>query len=447
MPLVSFPPGFIWGAATSAYQIEGAVQDDGRGESIWDVFCRRPGAIRDGSSGEIACDSYHRVGEDIALMRELGLTSYRFSIAWPRLFPSGSGTLNQPGVDFYRRLVDGLHAAGISPLVTLYHWDLPRPLQSRGGWANRDTIGRFGEFAQVVARALGPEVPTWVTVNEPWVVAFVGHLAGAHAPGLRDLPTALAVAHHLLLAHAEAMEALRAELPPAARVGIALNLAPVEPAGDEAADEEAATRFDGYLNRWFLDALYRGRYPDDLVALYGDAMPDVRPGDMARIASPTDFLGINYYAPIAVRWQPGAHPIDAERVTRPGRPLTAMGWEINADGLVRVLDRVRADYAPPAIFITENGAAFDDRPVAGVVDDPDREHYLRDHLLAVAEAMNAGAPVAGYYVWSLLDNFEWAEGYTKRFGIVYVDYETQTRTIKRSGRWYAGVVRDHAVEG
>ncbi len=442
-----FPPGFVWGAATSAYQIEGAVDEGGRGESIWDVFSHRPGAIADGSNGDVACDSYHRVPEDVALMRELGLSGYRFSIAWPRIFPTGAGAPNQAGLDHYRRLVEALGEAGIEPLVTLYHWDLPRPLQSRGGWTNRDTAARFGEYAQAVARALGPEVRHWVTVNEPWVAAFLGHLVGVHAPGLRDRRAALAAAHHLLLAHAEGMAALRAELPAGAQAGIALNLAPVEPFGDSNADAEAADRFDGFLNRWFLDALYQGRYPDDLLAVYGDDLPEIRSDDLSRIATPTDFLGVNYYAPNTVRWSPGSPTVEAEVVPRPGVPRTAMGWEVVPAGLYQTLKRVHEDWAPASIRITENGAAYDDRLVDGAVDDPDRERYLHDHLLEAFRAIEDGVPLAGYYCWSLLDNFEWNHGYGKRFGLVHVDYASQARTIKRSGRWYAGVTRENGVKG
>ncbi|MCC6315153.1 MAG: beta-glucosidase [Thermomicrobiales bacterium] len=442
-----FPPGFVWGAATSAYQIEGAVTADGRGESIWDVFSHIPGNIIDGSNGDFACDAYHRFRQDIALMRELGLTGYRFSIAWPRVFPRGFGALNPAGLDHYRRLVDILLEAGIAPLVTLYHWDLPRPLQSLGGWANRDTAARFGEFAHAVAVALGGEVHDWVTVNEPWVAAFLGNLLGAHAPGLRDLRVALAAAHHLLLAHAEGMSALRAEMAFGDRAGIALNLAPVEPLGDSNADAEAAHRFDGCLNRWFLDALFRGRYPDDMLAWYGDAVPEIRADDLARISTPMDLLGVNYYTRNVVRWQPGAQPVDAEVVVRPGVPVSGMGWAVDPEGLFEVLTRLHTDYTAPPMLVAENGAAYPDRLVDGVVDDPERERYLHEHLLRVHRAIETGVPVGGYYVWSLLDNFEWAYGYSQRFGLLYTDFATQDRIVKRSGHWYAGVTRANGVRG
>jgi beta-glucosidase len=449
MPSVDaiFPPGFVWGAATSAYQTEGAVEVDGRGESIWDVFSHRPGTILDGSNGDMACDAYRRYRDDIGLMRELGLAGYRFSIAWPRIVPDGVGPPNQNGIDHYRRLVETLAEAGIEPLVTLYHWDLPRPLQSRGGWTNRDTAARFGEYAHAVARALAAEVRLWVTINEPWVAAFLGHLFGVHAPGWRDPRGSLAAAHHLLLAHAEGMAALRAELPAGAQAGIALNLAPVEPHGDANADAEAAERYDGFLNRWFLDALYHARYPADMLAHYGDLLPEIRPGDLERIAAPTDFLGVNYYTRTTVRWSPGVPLVQAEIATRPGAPVTAMGWEVYPAGLYQVLNRLRTEWAPTSIRITENGAAFEDHLVDGGVEDADRERYLHDHLLQAYRAIEDGVPLAGYYCWSLLDNFEWSFGYTKRFGLVHVDFATQERTIKRSGRWYAGVTREHGVRG
>lgn len=443
----TFPDGFVWGVATSAYQIEGAVRADGRGESIWDVFSHRPGTIADHSTGDLACDSYHRVAEDLRLMQTLGVTGYRFSIAWPRILPTGRGAPNQAGLDSYRRLVAALTEAGIEPLVTLYHWDLPRALQSHGGWANRDTAARFGEYAHIVARALGAEVPCWITINEPWVAAYLGHLYGIHAPGLKDRRTALAAAHHLLLAHGEGVSALRAELPASVQVGIALNLAPVEPLSDANTDAEAASLYDGFLNRWFLDALYHGRYPDDLLALYGDDLPEIRPSDLAQIASPTDLLGINYYAPTTVQWQPDAPLIPARVVSRPGVATTAMGWEISPPGLFEVLERVHTEWHPASIRITENGAAFADQLVDGSIADPQRQRYLHEHLLQVYRAIEAGVPVAGYYLWSLLDNFEWSFGYSRRFGIVHVDHRTQTRTIKESGRWYARVIEEHGIRG
>ena len=444
---VIFPEDWVWGAATAAYQIEGAVREDGRGPSIWDTFSHTPGTIADGTTGDVACDHYHRVPEDIALMRELGLGGYRFSIAWPRIFPTGSGRPNAEGLDFYRRLIDRLHDAGIAPYVTLYHWDLPQALQDRGGWGNRDTARRFGEFAQTVAAALGGGVHHWCTINEPWVAAFLGHWTGDHAPGKRDLALALRAAHHLLLAHGEGMAALRSEMRPGDKAGIVLNLPPAIPASDSNADLEAAHRFDGFMNRWFLDALFRGQYPDDMIAVYGEAMPEVATADMAAISQPTDLLGINYYAPANVAYDGSVHPLQLKRVVRDGAPVTATGWEVSPSGIYDVLRRVQDDYAPPPMMITENGAVYRDIVVDGDVDDPQRERYLREHLLEVHRALGDGVPLKGCFAWSLLDNFEWAYGLSARFGLVHVDFATQDRIVKRSGRWYAEVARENAVEG
>jgi beta-glucosidase len=444
---VAFPDDWVWGAATAAYQIEGAVREGGRGVSIWDTFSHTPGKIANGDTGDVACDHYHRYPEDIALMRELGLGGYRFSIAWPRIFPTGSGRPNAEGLDFYRRLIDELHAAGIVPYVTLYHWDLPQALQDRGGWRNRDTALRFGEYAHTVVSELGAGVQHWLTINEPWVVGFLGHWLGVHAPGARDLPLALLASHTLLLAHGEGMSALRAEMQPGDEAGIALNLAPCQPAGDSNADLEAAEREDGFLNRWFLDALFRGRYPEDMVRLYGDAMPEIAPGDMELISQPTDVLGINYYTRSLVAYDPQTLPLQTQRVVPPGARVTAMGWEVYPEGLYQVLTRVHADYAPRRMLVTENGAAYDDVVVDGAIDDADRETYLREHLLQAYRAVEEGVPLGGYFVWSLLDNFEWARGYGKRFGVIYVDYATQERIVKRSGRWYAEVTRENRVMG
>jgi beta-glucosidase len=447
MALVVFPADWVWGAATAAYQIEGAVREDGRGLSIWDVFSHTPGAIVNGDSGDVAVDHYHRYPGDIALMREIGLGGYRFSIAWPRIFPTGSGRPNAAGLDFYRRLIDALHAAGIAPYVTLYHWDLPQALQERGGWGNRDTALRFADYAHTVAAALGAGVHHWFTINEPWVAGFLGHLTGEHAPGTRDLAIALRAAHNLLLAHGEGLAALRTEMRPGDEAGIALNLAPCQPVGESNADLEAADRVDGFMNRWFLDALYRGRYPDDMVRLYGEAMPEIAPGDMDIISRPTDVLGVNYYTRSLVAYDPAGIPLQARTIVPPGAPVTAMGWEVYPEGLYQVLNRVHGDYKPGRLLVTENGAAYNDVVADGQVDDPDRKAFLHEHLLQAHRATEAGVPLNGYFVWSLLDNFEWAWGYGKRFGLIYVDYATQERIVKRSGRWYAGVTRDHGVSG
>jgi beta-glucosidase len=430
-----------YGAATAAFQIEGATRTHGRGESIWDRFCRFPGAVANGDTGDVACDHYHRWEDDLDLMVELGLESYRFSIAWPRVQPRGSGPVNPAGIDFYRRLTEGLLARGIEPVATLYHWDLPQALQDGGGWAVRDTSERFGEYAAHVGTALGDLIEHWITVNEPWVVSILGYAHGTKAPGLRDWPTALRAAHHVLLGHGVALAALRAAVP-GAQVGITLNPAPIHAATCSDEDRAAALRMDGHLNRWFLDPVLRGAYPEDLRAFYErlfGPLDVVRRGDMRTISAPIDFLGINYYQPERVAADPRCAPLGIKPAPRPA-PTTAMGWEVNPDGLYELLLRLRRDYGDVPIFITENGAAYDDGAVVdGCVDDPDRLEYLRAHIDALARAVAEGADVRRYYAWSLLDNFEWEEGYGKRFGIVHVDYETLARVPKRSALWY----RDH----
>ena len=450
-----FPDGFLWGAATAAYQIEGAVDEDGRAPSIWDTFCRTPGKVLNGDTGDIACDHYHRWREDIALMRDLGLRAYRFSVAWPRVIPGGTGAINARGLDFYDRLVDGLLAAGIRPVPTLYHWDLPQPLQDRGGWAERSTVDAFVTYSEAVTRRLGDRVDLWITHNEPWVIAFLGHWRGLHAPGLRDLPTALRVAHHVLLAHGRATAALRA-WQGNAQVGLTLDLAPARPASERQEDRDAAQRFDGFRNRWFLDPVFGRGYPADLEQLVSTlrrTLPDVDlDADLAAIATPLDFLGINYYQPAFVRAAPGVDSpfqgatLTADELRERGHQLTAMGWPVVPDGLRELLLRVQRDYAPPALYVTENGAAYDDTVRAGRVDDPQRIAYYRGHLAACAEAIAQGVPLRGYFAWSLLDNFEWAFGYTKRFGLVYVEYATQRRLPKASAAWYGRTVAANAVQ-
>jgi beta-glucosidase len=405
----------ILGAATAAYQIEGAADADGKGPSIWDSFVRVPGAIAGGDTADEACDHYRRWHEDVDLMAELGLHAYRFSVSWARVLPEGAGAVNEPGLAFYERLVDALLERGIRPFVTLYHWDLPQALQDRGGWASPDTVAAFAEYAALLATRLGDRVADWVTLNEPEVAAFAGHYHGVHAPGARDFALALRAADGMLRAHALATEALRAAAP-AARVGIALNLSPTE------GDERAARLADGYLNRWFLDPVFGHGYPSDMVAWYGDAAPGPLPPPPG-----LDFLGVNYYYRRVVRDAPG--PLGFEQVTPPGAELSEMGWEVHPDGLRELLVRVARDYSPERILVTENGIAL---PPG--LDDERRVSYLERHLAAVAEARAAGAPVDGYFVWSLLDNFEWAFGRSKRFGLVEVDYATQRRTIRRSGR-------------
>jgi beta-glucosidase len=435
----TFPPTLRLGAATASYQIEGAVHDGGRGESIWDRFCRVPGAIVNGDTGDVACDHYHRFEQDLDLMAELGLECYRFSIAWPRIQPDGRGPVNPEGLAFYQRLTEGLLDRGIEPIATLYHWDLPQALQDAGGWGERDTAQRFAEYAAIVADGLGGTVSQFITHNEPWVVAFLGHALGIKAPGTCHWPTALRASHHLLLSHGLALQGMRATLGGDAEIGIAVNLFPVHPAGPGEADREAARRMDGHLNRWFLDPLLRGSYPEDMVAVYEGLFgpPDsVRDGDLAIIRAPIDFLGVNYYNPERIAAAPTDLPLQARRVPAPP-PTTAMGWEVDPDGLHQVLLRLRRDYAAPPVYITENGASFDDPPASdGQVDDPQRTAYLQSHLSALARAVADGADVRRYCVWSLLDNFEWELGYDKRFGIVHVDFDTQARVPKRSALWY-----------
>ncbi len=441
---LSFPPGFVWGTATASYQIEGAWQADGKGESIWDRFCHTPGKIENGDTGDVACDHYHRWREDIGLMQTLGVNAYRFSLSWPRVLPNGRGPANQAGLDFYDQLVDGLLAAGIQPYITLYHWDLPQALQDLGGWSNRDVAHWFADYADLVSRRLGDRVLHWITHNEPWVVSFLGEWFGVHAPGNRDLRRALLVSHHLLLSHGLALEPLRANAGARAQLGITLNFTPIYPASDRAEDEAAAQRQDGLINRWFMEPLYRGRYPDDMLALFEGAMAEPQAGDMTIIQRPGDFLGVNYYTREVSR-AGSAAPLYAEGV-RQGGEYTEMGWEVYPPGLYDLLTRLHADYAPPAIYITENGAAFVDRVDAqGEVADPRREAYLREHFQQAHRAIEAGVPLRGYFVWSLMDNFEWAWGYGKRFGLVHVDYATQARTIKQSGHWFSQVTRQNGL--
>jgi beta-glucosidase len=428
-----------FGAATAAYQVEGAAREGGRGPSIWDDFCALPGRVAGGDSGEVACDHYHRWRADLDLMASLGLETYRFSIAWPRVQPDGRGKLNRRGVAFYRRLVEGCLERGIEPVATLNHWDLPSARQAVGGWAARDTAERFAEYARLMGEQLGDVVTDWITHNEPWVVAFLGHAEGVKAPGIRDWVTALRAAHHLLVSHGMAAQALRAVGAPGTQVGITLNLAPVHPATSSSEDREAALRMDGYLNRWFLDPVFRGRYPEDMVALFSrryGPLDCALPGDRELMSAPIDFLGINYYMPKRVRASFNNGPLGIEPVNG-GSRHTAMGWEVDADGLHSLLLRIRRDYGPIPIYITENGAAYDDAEVVnGTVDDPERTTYLKEHLAALERAVADGVDVRRYYAWSLLDNFEWEHGYAKRFGIVRVDYETQRRVVKRSGLWY-----------
>ncbi len=452
--MYQFPEGFVWGAATSAYQIEGAWQADGKGVSIWDDFSHTPGRIADASTGDVACDHYRRWREDIALMQQLGLRAYRFSINWTRIFPQGTGSVNQAGLDFYSRLVDGLLAAGITPFVTLYHWDLPQALQAAGGWASRATVAAFTNFADTMVRHLGDRVQHWITINEPWVISVLGNEWGIHAPGKQDRRTALTVAHHLLLAHGQAVPALRATRSDA-QVGITLNLSPCMPASPSAADYTAYRQFDGSLNRWFLDALYRQSYPADLLHdavqagyLTAPELPFAFPGDLQQISVPTDFLGINYYTRHIARSTaiPETDNLPATVIPAPPSEHTDMGWEVYPQGLAETLLQVHLGYRPPRIYITENGASYGDAPdAAGVVNDTRRIAYLHQHLQAAHHALSLGVPLAGYFAWSLMDNFEWDRGYTQRFGLVYVDYASQQRIPKASAAWYRQVIAANAL--
>lgn len=451
MATQQFPPGFVWGVATASYQIEGAVRADGRGASIWDTFSHTPGKVVNGDTGDLADDHYHRWQDDIKLMQHLGIGAYRLSIAWPRILPEGSGAINQPGLEFYERLVDGLLAAKIEPFVTLYHWDLPQTLEDKGGWPNRDTARYFADYAEIVGRRLGDRVKNWITLNEPWVSAFLGYFQGEHAPGKKDLPAAVKASHHLLLAHGLAVPRLRSESK-GAQVGITLNLSPAHPATDTEADVNAARMQDGYLNRWFMDPVNGRGYPDDMKDVLGLHLPGENlSDDLTTIAAPVDFIGVNYYFPSIVRAaKRGESPLGFVELTedelkKRGYELTAMGWPVEAPSLFELLARLHKDYAPKALYITENGCAQDDKLINGKVEDPRRIAYLESHLGAAHQAIAAGVPLRGYFQWSLMDNFEWAFGYSRRFGIVYVDYATQTRTPKASFKWYQNVLAENAL--
>ena len=438
----TFPPGFLWGAATSAYQIEGSPLADGAGESIWHRFAHAPGTIDHGDHGDVACDHYRRFGDDISLMRELGLQAYRFSISWSRVIPEGTGRVNQPGLDFYARLVDTLLEHGIAPSVTLYHWDLPAALDDRGGWAHRDSAAWFADYAQLLFRTLGDRVPQWTTINEPWVIVDQGYVAGNHAPGRRNWEEAARASLNLLRAHAMAVDVYRTRWQ--GQIGLVVNLAPIHAASQSSADQQAADRLDAYLNRQFLDPALLGEVPSQMAEMFGPAWPEIDDRDLAAIRRPLDFLGINYYLRWMARDDAAAGPARARAETAHNVPTTATGWEVYPRGLVEILTWVRSRYGDLPLYITENGAAFNDETGAtGAVDDPQRVEYLHRHLLAARQAIDGGVNLKGYFVWSLLDNFEWTYGYAKRFGIVHVDYETQRRTPKSSARFFSQVVRSN----
>ena len=439
-----FPSNFAWGVATAAFQIEGAGKSDGKGLSIWDKFCEQPGVIADGSDGMNACDHYNRWEQDIQMIADLGVNTYRLSVSWPRVQPDGQGAWNDKGMDFYERLIDSLLEKNISPSVTLNHWDLPDSLQQIGGWANRDTVHRFVDYARHVASKLGDRVHSFTTHNEPWVISQLGHESGIFAPGIKHRGIATQVSHHLLLSHGLALQAIRADQCNA-KLGIVLNLAPMHPASPSPADLKKTKIEDGRLLRWYLDPLLKGHYPEDVLDFLGTDAPQMHSGDLFNIQQPLDFLGVNYYSRSVVTAE------GTWDVAKGGLPLTDMNWEIYPQGLTELLTRIHKDYKVPPIYITENGAAFKDEVVNGHVHDKQRVDYLKDHITAVAAAIDQGVPVAGYMVWSLMDNFEWASGYEKRFGIVHVNYETQARTLKDSAKWYQQFLKltkldtDHAT--
>jgi beta-glucosidase len=431
---------FVWGAGTAAFQVEGATRVDGRGESIWDRFAAGAGNIADGTTGEPACAHYYRWREDLDLMSELGIQGYRFSVAWPRVQPDGRGPVNSKGLDFYRRLAEGLRERGIKPLATLYHWDLPQALQDGGGWADRDVVERYAEYARLVLDGLDGLVTDWITHNEPWVTSFLGYALGSKAPGLHDWRAAARASHHALLAHGVVVREFR-DAGRNGQIGITLDLTVARPAGPSEADAAAALRFDGYHNRWFLDPLLRGAYPADMLELYEERagpLDMIRAGDLETIAQPLDFLGVNFYRPNLLA--AGDSPVLGVREVEQDAERTAMGWPVVPEALTELLLRLKRDYGDLPLLITENGAAFHDRLEGDAVDDERRLDYLRTHIGAVEQARAQGVDVRGYYVWSLLDNFEWEWGYDKRFGIVYVDYPTQRRIPKRSALWYRDLI-------
>lgn len=424
-----FPSDFIWGVATSSFQIEGATQIDGRGLSVWDVFCNQPKAIADGSNGDVACDHYNRFEQDLELIASLGVNAYRFSISWSRVQPLGQGDWNEAGFEFYGRLIDGLIARGIQVHVTLNHWDLPQALQDQGGWANRSTCEHFVGYALEMNKRFGRHIKSLCTHNEPWVIAILGHELGVFAPGLRDRKAAMQVSHHLLLSHGMALRELR-RASTSMELGIVLNLSPIYPASDSQNDVEKAKLDDGLNARWYLDPLFKASYPGDVLEHLGSDSPVVLAGDMDIIAQPLDYLGVNYYTR---NFSSTGNPWDVHNT---GNEVTDMGWEVYPQGLTELLCRLHQDYPVKHLRVTENGAAFKDEMVDGSVDDERRESYLRKHILATHRARELGVPVDAYFAWSLMDNFEWASGYEKRFGLVHVDYATQKRTPKRSAHWY-----------
>lgn len=445
---VKFPPDFLWGAATAAYQIEGAAYDDGKGPSTWDVFCRIPGRTVAGDHGEVACDHYHRWREDVALMTQLGLKSYRFSLSWPRIMPQGRGAMNAAGLDFYDRLVNELLRADITPLVTLFHWDLPAALQFElGGWLHDDLPRLFADYAEVVFSRLGDRVTNWITLNEPWVVVDAGYFHGVHPPGIKDRAQGYRAAHNLLRAHAYAVARYRGGSYKPGQISFALNTAYSFPATNAPADIAAAQRAIENFAGWFTDPPHFGEYPTSLRERLGSLLPEFSAEDSRLLRRSMDFLALNYYTSDVQKFVAGAGPMDAQLVEQPHIPRTEMNWPMMPEGFYRLLHWLHARYDKLPIYITENGAACPDKPDArNFCDDQDRISYLREHIGAAARAMSEGVNLKGYYVWSLMDNLEWSAGFAKRFGLVHVDRATQKRTIKASGQWYSRLIRENAIE-
>lgn len=441
-----FPEGFLWGTTTSAYQIEGGFRSDGKGESVWDRFTHTPGNIKNNDTGDIACDHYHLYKEDVKLLKELGVKSYMFSINWPRVFPEGKGKPNEKGMDFYRDLVKLLVQNGIRPVVTLFHWEMPQKLQDAGGWANRETALQFERYAQYVFRELGNSVPIWITFSEPWVSSFVSYWFGGHPPGIRDYSTAMLAAHNIMLAHGMTVHAFR-EMQMQGEIGISLNLNPVYPATEDEKDLAAAGRHSDFLNGWFLDPIFKGKYPEELMNWLSNKvmLPEIKEGDMDIISTPIDFLGLNSYSSSSVLHNSMDWPLQTG-FANTGKARTDSDWEIYQEGLYDLLMYLHNEYNGVKIIITENGAAFKDVIESdGKINDDDRLRYLNDHILQAHKAVNEGVNLAGYFVWSFLDNFEWNSGYSKRFGLIYVDYSTLKRTIKKSGWWYRKVIENNGI--
>lgn len=446
MAIIQFPEGFRWGAATASYQIEGAYNEDGRGMSIWDTFCRTPGKVRNGDNGDVACDSYHRYEEDIELIKGLGVSVYRFSTAWPRIIPDGDGEINPKGLAFYHKFIDKLLEAGIEPYVTLYHWDLPQALQDKGGWANRATIDAFVRYCEVMFKEFQGKVKNWITLNEPWCSSFLSNYIGEHAPGFKSLQLGVDTAHHQMVAHGKAVKRFR-ELGIEGQIGYAPNVAWRVPYSNSPEDERAARLTMAFQNEWFMDPVFKGEYPADLVEIFekNGAVLHIEPGDMELIAQPIDFMGINFYSGNVVRHKEGAGEFNVEYVDL-GHDRTEMGWPIMPDGLSGILLKIKNDYGDIPLFITENGACYGEEPVEGRVRDERRILYLRRHITEINRAIASGVNLQGYFVWSLLDNFEWAFGYEKRFGLIHVNYNTLVRTPKDSYYWYRNVARNNWLE-